>query len=51
MLDARHDITKAIRLLGWEPQICLEQALQLSLEYFRTAVEAKRLILTRFTGR
>lgn len=36
------DITKAIRLLGWKPQITLEQGLQLSLEYFRAAVEAKR---------
>jgi hypothetical protein len=38
----RPDITKAIRLLGWEPQITLEQGLLLSLEYFRAAVEAKK---------
>jgi dTDP-glucose 4,6-dehydratase len=33
------DITKARQLLGWEPRIQLTQGLQLSLEYFRKAVE------------
>ncbi len=34
------DITKAARLLGWEPRIALREGLELSLEYFRTRVEA-----------
>ncbi len=34
------DITKARRLLGWEPKIDLETGLKLSLDYFRTCVEA-----------
>ncbi len=32
------DITKARRLLGWEPKIDLETGLRLSLDYFRKAV-------------
>jgi len=32
------DISKAKRLLGWEPKIDLETGLKLSLDYFRTAV-------------
>jgi dTDP-glucose 4,6-dehydratase len=32
------DITKARTLLGWEPEIGLQQGLQMSLEYFREAV-------------
>ncbi len=32
------DITKAKQLLGWEPKIDLRAGLQLSLEYFRSAV-------------
>jgi dTDP-glucose 4,6-dehydratase len=32
------DITKARRLLGWEPKIQLEEGLRLSLEYFRKAI-------------
>jgi len=32
------DISKAKRLLGWEPKIDLETGLKLSLEYFKTAV-------------
>jgi dTDP-glucose 4,6-dehydratase len=32
------DITKARRLLGWEPKIDLETGLRLSLEYFKKAV-------------
>jgi dTDP-glucose 4,6-dehydratase len=34
----RPDISKAMRLLGWEPKIDLETGLKLSLEYFRNAV-------------
>ncbi len=34
----RPDISKAKRLLGWEPKIDLEDGLKLSLEYFRKAV-------------
>lgn len=34
------DITKARRLLNWEPKIDLETGLKLSLDYFRTCVEA-----------
>ena len=34
----RPDITKARRLLGWEPKIDLETGLRLSLDYFRKAV-------------
>jgi dTDP-glucose 4,6-dehydratase len=33
------DISKARSLLGWEPKIQLDQGLQLSLDYFRNAVE------------
>ena len=32
------DITKARTLLGWEPNIGLQQGLQMSLDYFREAV-------------
>lgn len=34
----RPDITKAKRVLGWEPKIGLEDGLKLSMEYFRQAV-------------
>jgi len=34
----RPDITKARKLLGWEPKIDLETGLRLSLEYFKKAV-------------
>ncbi len=34
------DITKARRLLNWEPKIDLETGLKLSLEYFRACIEA-----------
>jgi dTDP-glucose 4,6-dehydratase len=33
------DITKAKRLLGWEPKVDLRTGLQLCLEYFRRSVE------------
>lgn len=32
------DISKARRLLGWEPKVQLEEGLKLSLEYFRQAL-------------
>ena len=35
------DISKAKRLLGWEPKVDLEAGLKLSLEYFRRAVAEK----------
>jgi dTDP-glucose 4,6-dehydratase len=34
------DITKARTLLGWEPKIDLETGLKLSLDYFRSTIEA-----------
>jgi dTDP-glucose 4,6-dehydratase len=34
----RPDISKAKRLLGWEPKVDLESGLQLSLDYFRKEV-------------
>jgi dTDP-glucose 4,6-dehydratase len=37
----RPDISKAKRLLGWEPKIDLEAGLKLSMEYFRKAVDAE----------
>jgi dTDP-glucose 4,6-dehydratase len=35
----RPDISKARRLLGWEPKIDLEQGLKLSMAYFKQAIE------------
>jgi dTDP-glucose 4,6-dehydratase len=37
----RPDITKARRLLGWDPRIDLETGLEMSLDYFRKAVAAE----------
>jgi dTDP-glucose 4,6-dehydratase len=34
------DITKAKSLLGWEPKIDLETGLKLSLDYFKSSIEA-----------
>ena len=34
------DITKAKRLLGWEPKIKLEEGLRLSIDYFKEALKA-----------
>jgi dTDP-glucose 4,6-dehydratase len=34
----RPDITRARNLLGWEPEVDLEQGLQRTLEYFRTVL-------------
>ena len=36
------EISKARTLLGWEPKINLRTGLQLSLDYFRTEVEAEQ---------
>jgi dTDP-glucose 4,6-dehydratase len=36
------DISKARRLLGWEPKVDLENGLKLSLEYFRNAVREQK---------
>lgn len=38
-VQRRPDIGRARRLLGWEPKIPLRAGLELSLEYFRRAVE------------
>lgn len=38
----RPDITKARKLLGWEPKIDLPNGLRLSLDYFCAEVEAER---------
>jgi dTDP-glucose 4,6-dehydratase len=35
----RPDISKARSLLGWEPNVSLEEGLKLSIDYFREAVE------------
>jgi dTDP-glucose 4,6-dehydratase len=35
------DISKARKLLGWEPKIALDRGLEMSLEYFREAVAAE----------
>lgn len=35
------DITKAKRILGWEPKVDLETGLRLSLDYFRSCVAAE----------
>jgi dTDP-glucose 4,6-dehydratase len=37
----RPDISKARKLLGWEPKIALDAGLKMSLEYFRDAVAAE----------
>lgn len=37
----RPDITKARKLMGWEPKVGLDDGLQMSLEYFRVAVAAE----------
>jgi len=35
----RPDITKARRILGWNPVVTLEEGMRLTVEYFRTVVE------------
>ena len=37
------DITKAKRILGWEPQVQLEEGLRRTLEYFRQQVAAEKV--------
>jgi dTDP-glucose 4,6-dehydratase len=39
-LQRRPDISKARRLLNWEPKIDLETGLKLSLDYFRACIES-----------
>ena len=36
------DITKARKLLGWEPKVLLREGLKLSMDYFTACVEAER---------
>ena len=36
----KSDISKAKRLLGWEPTIPLEEGLARTVEYFRSSAEA-----------
>ena len=43
----RPDISKAKRLLQWEPKVELENGLELSLEYFRKAVLGKSQVVER----
>jgi len=43
----RPDISKAKRLLQWEPKVELENGLKLSLEYFRKAVLEKSQVVER----
>jgi nucleoside-diphosphate-sugar epimerase len=38
------DISKAKRLLGWEPKVELASGLKLSLEYFRRVVAEKERV-------
>ena len=38
----RPDISKARRLLGWEPKIDLETGLKLSMEYFKQAIQLEQ---------
>jgi dTDP-glucose 4,6-dehydratase len=39
----RPDISKARRLLGWEPKIDLETGLNLSMDYFKQAIEIEEV--------
>lgn len=39
-IQRQPDISKAKELLGWEPKIDLETGIKLSLEYFRSCIEA-----------
>lgn len=39
------DITKAQRVLGWEPKVPLREGLLKSLEYFRACVEAEKQVV------
>ncbi|WP_158749997.1 UDP-glucuronic acid decarboxylase family protein [Acidobacterium sp. S8] len=42
-MQRRPDITRARRLLGWEPAIDLETGLKLSLEYFRSSFSSSEV--------
>jgi len=44
------DISKAKRILGWEPQISLRDGLRLSLKYFRTALDCEAAEAARATS-
>src|ERR1700686_5797286 len=46
----RPDISKARRLLGWEPKVDLDSGLRLSLGYFQEAVSRERKQETAGTG-
>ena len=39
-LQRQPDISKARRLFGWEPKIDLESGLKMSLDYFKSCIEA-----------
>jgi dTDP-glucose 4,6-dehydratase len=39
----RPDITKAKKLLGWEPKVSLREGLALSLDYFKQFLESKAI--------
>jgi dTDP-glucose 4,6-dehydratase len=39
------DISKARRLLGWEPKVPLREGLERSLDYFRACVEAEQQVV------
>ena len=39
----RPDITRARRVLEWEPKVSLEEGLELSLEFFRSRVDAQKI--------
>jgi dTDP-glucose 4,6-dehydratase len=41
-MQRQPDISKARRLLSWEPKIDLETGLKLSLDYFKSVVEAEK---------
>ena len=44
------DISKAKRILGWEPQISLRDGLRLSLNYFRSALDIDAVEVDRVTA-
>jgi dTDP-glucose 4,6-dehydratase len=46
----RPDISKAQKLLGWEPKIELRTGLELSLDYFRTEVELEKSLSGNAAG-
>jgi nucleoside-diphosphate-sugar epimerase len=42
----RPDISKAKRILDWEPKVCLEDGLRETIEYFRSAESQRHGELT-----